>query len=155
MASTPSPRWTPTLVGVGPMLRAARQDAGLTRRHLATAVRVSYGLLADVETEHRPPSTEVAERLCTALSLDAWRSAAVLAYAVDTGQLRARRGVRHRKRRGAPLAREVGDRIRAERAAGQSWSAIARGLNEDGVSTEVHGRWWSSSVRRIAVGEQP
>jgi transcriptional regulator with XRE-family HTH domain len=151
MASNPSPRWTPTLVGVGAVLRAARQEAGLTRRHLAAAVGVSYGLLAGVEAEHRPPSVEVAERLCAALSLDAWRSAAVLAYAVDTDRLRARRGVRHLNRRGTPLPRAVLERIVTERDTGRSWTAIASALNANGVRTEDRGRWWASSVSRAAA----
>lgn len=45
---------------------------------------------------------------------------------------------------------ELVDRIRAERAAGKSFSEIARSLNASGTPT-AHGgvRWWRSTVRAV------
>ncbi|MHC3471218.1 helix-turn-helix domain-containing protein [Streptomyces sp. 7R007] len=137
------------------MLHTARLDAGLSRDALAHAIGASAHTVGCLERERRPPSEEVAERLCTALSLDAWRSAVLLASAVDTAQLRTRRGVRHVNRRGTPPPLAVRERITAERAAGRSWAAIARGLNTDGVPTAERGQWWASSVSRAAVAQPP
>ncbi|WP_176711811.1 helix-turn-helix domain-containing protein [Streptomyces sp. DI166] len=147
----PSPRWTPTLVGVGALLRTARLNAGLTRRQLSALAGVGYGQLHGIETELRPPSTATAERLCAVLPLDDWGKAVLLAASVPTARLRGRRGVRHLNRQRAPLPPEVRKRIAAERAGGRSWRAIAATLNEAGVPGVGGGRWWSSSVARAAV----
>ncbi|MEU0069538.1 helix-turn-helix transcriptional regulator [Streptomyces sp. NPDC006332] len=101
MAST-SPRWAHLPIGLGAMLRAARHKAGQSQAALAASVRTTECVLRAVEAELRPPSTEVAERLCDALTLDPWQSAVLLAVAVDEAALRTRRGVRHVNRRGAP-----------------------------------------------------
>jgi DNA invertase Pin-like site-specific DNA recombinase len=50
------------------------------------------------------------------------------------------------------LAGAIAERIAREREAGTTWSAIADGLNADGVPT-AHGgaRWWPSTVRAVAT----
>jgi len=50
------------------------------------------------------------------------------------------------------LAPELVHRIVAEHRAGSGWSAIAKGLNDDGTAT-AHGgnRWYPSTVRAVVV----
>jgi DNA invertase Pin-like site-specific DNA recombinase len=56
--------------------------------------------------------------------------------------------------RPATLPAEVVDRIVAEKAAGSGWSAIARGLNADGVPTAQGGReWYPATVKYVAEAE--
>lgn len=155
MASTHSPRWAPLPTGLGALLYNARRRAGLSREGLARAVGISSGQLQGLEEERRPPSVDVAERISAALRLGPWEDAVFLAVAVDTGQLRSRRGVRHMHRRGAPLPRSVRDRIACEREAGRSWRAIAAGLNQDGAPTMVRGSWWATSVCNVAAEGNP
>jgi DNA invertase Pin-like site-specific DNA recombinase len=53
------------------------------------------------------------------------------------------------------LSDEVVARIKSERAAGQTYSAIAAGLNEDAVPTAQGGRaWYPSTIAKVA-GEPP
>ncbi|MGW6924475.1 helix-turn-helix domain-containing protein [Streptomyces sp. NPDC054950] len=151
MASTPSPRWVPLPIGLGNILRGARIAAGLSRDALAEAVGASKGVVQAIEEELRPPSVEVAERLSDVLRLGLWEESVLLAVAVETGQLRSRRGVRHVQRRGLPLPLEVAERIAFERAAGCSWRAIAAALNAAGTPTVQGGSWWASSVSRAAA----
>lgn len=151
MASTPSPRWPPLPYGLGAMLHAARLDAGLSRDTLAATIGTSAHTVACLEQERRPPSKGVAERLCNALSLDPWRSALLAAFAVDTAQLRTRRGVRHVNPRGTPPSPAIRERILSERATGRSWAAIAASLNADQIPPTERGRWWASSVSRTAA----
>ncbi len=48
------------------------------------------------------------------------------------------------------LSGEIRGRIRRERDAGKSWSSIAAGLNEEGVTTAQGGvRWYPSTVRKV------
>lgn len=50
------------------------------------------------------------------------------------------------------LSEEVVSRILAEHEAGQSWSAIGRGLDADGVPTAQGGaRWYPATVRSVAM----
>lgn len=154
MASTTSPRWASTPVGLGALLTEARRRTGYSRGRLAGRLNVSVSQLQGVEEGRRPPSTELAERLCDALPLDAWGMAVVLACAVDTGALKARRGVRHVNGRGTPLPPAVRARITAERERGRSLRAIAAGLARDGVPTPCGGQWWMSTVRRILAADQ-
>ena len=53
------------------------------------------------------------------------------------------------------LTMDVRERIARERAAGAGWSAIAAGLNRDGVPTG-HGaaRWHPATVRYLVLTEQ-
>jgi DNA invertase Pin-like site-specific DNA recombinase len=45
-------------------------------------------------------------------------------------------------------------RIVAEHRGGASWSAIARGLNADGVATAQGGaKWYPATVRTVAMGQ--
>lgn len=56
--------------------------------------------------------------------------------------------------RPATLPAAVVERIVAERAAGTSWSAIARGLNADAVPTAQGGAcWWPATVRAVHAGQ--
>ncbi|MFG2473544.1 helix-turn-helix domain-containing protein [Streptomyces fagopyri] len=150
MASTTSPRWRTLPAGIGDMIRNARHRADLSRRALASAAHVSEGTVQSLEGGRRPPSVELAERLCAVLELDAWESAVLASVAVDPGQLRGRRGVRHVNRRGVPLPPEVYRRIADERTAGLSWRVIAERLNQDQVPTIQGCAWWSTSVRNAA-----
>jgi DNA invertase Pin-like site-specific DNA recombinase len=50
---------------------------------------------------------------------------------------------------------EVAVRIRTEHSAGASWSAIARGLNTDGVPTARGREWYPATVRLIAQRDEP
>lgn len=151
MASTTSPRWASAPIGVGTLLTDARTQASLSRSCLAAALHVSVGQLRDVEDGRRPPSAELAERLCAALPLDDWHKVVLTACAVDTGTLRTRRGTRHVHGRGAPLPDAVRERVATERARGRSWQAIAAGLNQDRVPTVQGRRWWASSVSRLGA----
>jgi transcriptional regulator with XRE-family HTH domain len=102
MASTLSPRWPPLPDGFGVMLRNARVEAGLSREALAAALTASAGIVQGLEEEHRPPSVTVAARIAEVLRLDPWRSAVLLAVAVDDAALRTRRGIRpHKPKNGA------------------------------------------------------
>jgi len=154
MASV-SPRWAALPVGLGAVLRDARVTAGLSRDALAALVGTSAHTIQCIEGERRPPSVEVAERLCAALALDPWHAALLMAVAVDTATLRTRRGVRHVHARGTPVPVAVSERIATERAAGRSWAAIARSLNEDQVPTAERRRWWASSVSRVVAAQAP
>jgi hypothetical protein len=63
---------------------------------------------------------------------------------------KARRSAQPPRRPGRPAAisNDVIARIRAERAAGHSYGAIARGLDADGVEPAQGGiRWWPSTIR--------
>jgi DNA invertase Pin-like site-specific DNA recombinase len=71
---------------------------------------------------------------------------------------RTREALAIRKEQGYPNGRpghertvtaETVQRIRAERAAGQSWAVIAALLNADGVPTGQGGKWWPMTVKRI------
>lgn len=57
------------------------------------------------------------------------------------------------------LPKDVGRRIVREKRRGDTWSAIARRLNEDGVATAQGGDcWWPATVRGVylrVTGEQP
>lgn len=56
--------------------------------------------------------------------------------------------------RPSTLPAAVVARIVAEHATGESWSAIARGLNDDAVPTAQDGtRWYPASVRKVAMGQ--
>jgi DNA invertase Pin-like site-specific DNA recombinase len=57
--------------------------------------------------------------------------------------------------RPSSLPREVVARIVRERRGGASLSAIADGLNDEGVPT-AHGgsRWWPATVRKVLGGQQ-
>jgi hypothetical protein len=59
---------------------------------------------------------------------------------------------RRKQGRPATVPPAIVDRIRAERAAGQSVAEIARALSDEGVPT-AHGgrRWWPSTVRALAA----
>jgi DNA invertase Pin-like site-specific DNA recombinase len=49
------------------------------------------------------------------------------------------------------LPKRVVDRIIRERRCGKTWTAIAEGLNLDGVVTGQGGRkWWPATVRSVA-----
>ncbi|OKI14234.1 recombinase family protein [Streptomyces sp. CB03911] len=59
-------------------------------------------------------------------------------------------------RLGAPsvLPAEVVERIVTEVEAGRGWTAIAAGLNADGVPTARGGvKWWPATVRKVAGGQ--
>ncbi|MEU3546284.1 helix-turn-helix domain-containing protein [Streptomyces longwoodensis] len=155
MSRSRSPRWTPAAQGVGALLRVARSRAGLSREQLAAAVGTSKGSVQAVEEDRRPPSTGLAARMSVVLDLGPWDDAVLQAAAVDPARLRSRRGVRHIRRRGTPPPPYVRARIRAERAAGASWKAIAEQLNAAGVPTAEGRSWWPSSVRKLAAQQTP
>ncbi|MFH9938543.1 helix-turn-helix domain-containing protein [Streptomyces murinus] len=136
------------------MLRKARHAAGMSRQGLAAAIVSSPGCLSAIESEQRPPSIELADRMARALQLDPWHAALLQAVAVDEARLRSRCGVRHVHRRGTPVSPDTRARIRAERTAGRSWAAIAIGLNADGVPSMAGGSWWATSVRNTATEQE-
>ncbi|MGB8478351.1 MAG: recombinase family protein [Acidobacteriaceae bacterium] len=47
----------------------------------------------------------------------------------------------------------VTKRAKALRAAGMSWDAVARQLNEDGIATRYGGQWYGSTISKIVKGE--
>lgn len=55
------------LEGLGPLMRAARQDAGLTLREVAGAAGVSIVFISEVERGRRPPNLKVLRGLVRAL----------------------------------------------------------------------------------------
>jgi hypothetical protein len=63
---------------------------------------------------------------------------------------RSQAALQTRAGRRPTVAPDVAERIRAERAAGGSFGAIARALNADRVPT-AHGgaQWWPSTVRAV------
>lgn len=75
---------------------------------------------------------------------------------------RTREGMAQKKLEGVVMGRpktlpaDVAERIVAERAAGASWPAIARGLNADGIPTAQGGTaWWPATCRKIALSAAP
>lgn len=61
-------------------------------------------------------------------------------------------GVKLGRPRTLPAA--VAARIRADHAAGESWSAIARALTSEGVPTAQGGlRWYPATVRYVALAD--
>jgi DNA invertase Pin-like site-specific DNA recombinase len=69
--------------------------------------------------------------------------------------LAVKRGQGVRLGRPSTLSRGLVARIVAERSFGSTWTAIARGLNEDGVPTAQGGaRWYPATVRYVALAEQ-
>ncbi|WP_329340721.1 helix-turn-helix transcriptional regulator [Streptomyces sp. NBC_01352] len=72
--------------GLGPMLRAARERAGLGVRETGREARLSSGYVAHLEDGSRCPSRTVAQRLAAVLGLDADEQAQLYAAAVtDAG----------------------------------------------------------------------
>lgn len=78
----------------------------------------------------------------------------------DLIRARTREGMAAKRAAGVRLGRpsllppEVLTRIVAERKAGDSWRAIAAGLNRDAVPTAQGGaQWWPSSARKAAMGQ--
>jgi DNA invertase Pin-like site-specific DNA recombinase len=68
--------------------------------------------------------------------------------------LTAKRAAGVRLGRPSTLPDVVVRRIVDEHAAGESWSAIARGLEADGVPTAQGGvRWYPATVRKVAAGQ--
>src|ERR1019366_6905619 len=67
----------------------------------------------------------------------------------DALAIKRAQGVQLGRRREGPQA--IARRIATERRAGNTLTAIAEGLNADGIPT-AHGgsRWWPSTVRAIA-----
>ncbi|WP_406462316.1 helix-turn-helix domain-containing protein [Streptomyces sp. NBC_01622] len=72
--------------GLGPLLRSARERAGLGLREAAREAGVSSGYLANLEAGTRSPSATVASRIADALSLDeAQRGQLLTAAVTDAG----------------------------------------------------------------------
>jgi DNA invertase Pin-like site-specific DNA recombinase len=68
--------------------------------------------------------------------------------------LAAKRAAGVRLGRPSTLTEDVVRRILDEHAAGESWSAIARGLTADEVPTAQGGaRWYPATVRKVALGQ--
>lgn len=71
---------------------------------------------------------------------------------------RTKEGMAEKRAQGVHLGRptELGDdvvrRIVEERQAGGGWSAIARGLNEDGILTARGKSWFPNGVRQVYTG---
>lgn len=73
--------------GLGPMLRAARERAGLGQREAARRAGLSPGYVRHLEDGSRCPSRTVAEQLATTLGLDDGEQAQLYAAAVtDAGR---------------------------------------------------------------------
>ncbi|MCX5170567.1 helix-turn-helix domain-containing protein [Streptomyces antibioticus] len=71
----------------GPMLRAARERAGLGVRETARQAGLSAGYLTNLEHGSRSPSRSTAQRLADTLGMDEDERARVLAVAVsDAGR---------------------------------------------------------------------
>ncbi|MEW2083480.1 helix-turn-helix transcriptional regulator [Streptomyces sp. NPDC005283] len=68
---------------LGPMLRQARERAGLGLREVARAVDLSPGYLWHLEAAERCPSVTVAHRLAAVLEFEETELAQLLAAAVD------------------------------------------------------------------------
>lgn len=69
--------------------------------------------------------------------------------------LAAKRAAGVRLGRPATLPDAVVTRIVVEHGRGTSWSALARGLNEDEVPTAQGGaRWYPATVRKVALGQE-
>ncbi|NMI57105.1 MULTISPECIES: helix-turn-helix transcriptional regulator [unclassified Streptomyces] len=72
---------------LGPMLRAARERAGLGVREAARRTGLSSGYMANLEAGGRCPSRTVAERLAAVLELDDDEQAQLYGAAVtDAGR---------------------------------------------------------------------
>jgi transcriptional regulator with XRE-family HTH domain len=69
--------------GLGPVLRAARDHAGLSQSQLARRVGLTPGYLAKLENGTRCPSVTVAGRLAVVLALGDDERGQLLAAAVD------------------------------------------------------------------------
>ncbi|MFC9637128.1 helix-turn-helix transcriptional regulator [Streptomyces mirabilis] len=69
--------------GLGPMLRRARDRAGLAQSAVALAVGVQRAFINKLEHSERCPSLLVATALCEVLALDEDEAAVVLGCAVD------------------------------------------------------------------------
>lgn len=73
--------------GLGPMLRAAREGAGLGVREAARRAGLSSGYVAHLEAGDRCPSRTIAARLAAVLELDDDEQAQLYAAAVtDAGR---------------------------------------------------------------------
>ncbi|MEU9264576.1 helix-turn-helix transcriptional regulator [Streptomyces sp. NPDC048251] len=72
--------------GLGPLLRAARERAGLGVREAARLAAISGGYLANLEAGSRCPSRAVAERLAATLNLNSGEQGQLYGAAVtDAG----------------------------------------------------------------------
>lgn len=69
--------------GFGPMLRTARERAGLGQREAARDLGLSAGYMAHLEAGERCPSATVADRIADLLGLDQAEREQLLAAAVD------------------------------------------------------------------------
>lgn len=67
--------------------------------------------------------------------------------------LAAKRAAGVRLGRPSILPAAVVERIVTEKAAGSSWSAIARGLDSDQVATAQGGRWYPATVSKVHAGQ--
>jgi DNA invertase Pin-like site-specific DNA recombinase len=88
--------------------------------------------------------------------------AGVAEFERDVISERTKTGMAEARRRGARFGKvstldpAVVERIRTDRAAGLSLSAIARSLDAEGIPTGQGGRrWYASTVRAIALGPHP
>lgn len=68
---------------LGPILRAARDRAGLSQSAVATAAGVRRAYITKLEDSARCPSVAVAQALCAVLALDGAEAALLLGCAVD------------------------------------------------------------------------
>jgi DNA invertase Pin-like site-specific DNA recombinase len=66
--------------------------------------------------------------------------------------IKREQGVKMGRTRTVPA--EVAERIRAMRASGKSWPAIAEALNAEGIPTGQGGKWWPMTCKRIAEDVQ-
>lgn len=69
--------------GLGPMLRAARERAGLAQSAVAAVAGVRRAYITKLEDSARCPSLVVAKALCSALALDENEAALLRGCAVD------------------------------------------------------------------------
>lgn len=83
--------------GFGPMLRAARERAGLGMRETARQASLSAGYMAHLEAGGRSPSRSVAERLAAILELtDDEQAQLYVAAVTDAGRDHPARTATHR-----------------------------------------------------------
>jgi DNA invertase Pin-like site-specific DNA recombinase len=132
--------------------RSVRDLAELAERSKPKGKRKGWGLiLLDIDVDTSSPSGEFMVNVMG--SAAQWERRIISQRTKDALAVKRAQGVR--LGRPSTLGPELVARILREHHDGESFSAIARALTQEGVPT-AHGgsKWWPATVRKVCAGQQ-